>query len=114
VTGLNPLVQFVVAASSLVVAGAATAAYRRVSQFVDTVEQHERLLTGEEGTPDDGLVERASASVSKSRGSVTATTPAVALGTHLAGDGTTSRGPALKPSPTVGAVAHQLPLRILR
>lgn len=56
-TGLNPLVQFVVAASSLVVAGAATAGYRRVSQFVDTVEQHERLLTGEEGTPDDGLVE---------------------------------------------------------
>lgn len=55
-TGLNPLVQFVVAASSIVVAGAAAAVYRRVSQFVDTVEQHERLLTGEEGTPDDGLV----------------------------------------------------------
>jgi len=56
VTGLNPLVQFVVAASSIVVAGAATAGYRRVSQFVDAVEQHERLLTGEEGTPDEGLV----------------------------------------------------------
>lgn len=28
-----------------------------MSQFVDTVEQHERILIGEEGTPDEGLVE---------------------------------------------------------
>lgn len=54
-----PLVDLVVATSSVVVAVATVGIYRRVDQLVSMVEKHERTLYGEEGVEAwQGLVER--------------------------------------------------------